>query len=223
MSSTLPDPIRRHLERNVPSSVRPPVGVRIAQEGELWLKPGGRRLRFRATEELATAEVAFRWRARARLAPLVWLDVVDGYEDGAGRLEGRLWGRLRLLHAVGPEIDEGEALRYLAELPWVPYALAANRSLEWREAGRQAVDVSARGGVVRLRVDGDGDVVAASARRGRREGRAIVSTPWGGTFGDYAAFGGVRIPTRAEVSWELPGGPFTYFRARVTDLVEVAA
>ena len=27
-----------------------------------------------------------------------------------------------------------------------------------------------------------------------------------------------RLPTRAEVSWELPDGPFTYFRAQVTGL-----
>ena len=28
--------------------------------------------------------------------------------------------------------------------------------------------------------------------------------------------GGVRIPTTAEVRWELEDGPFTYFRGRIT-------
>jgi hypothetical protein len=37
-------------------------------------------------------------------------------------------------------------------------------------------------------------------------------------FSDYAEVGGVRIPTRAEVHWELPDGPFTYWRGRVTAL-----
>jgi hypothetical protein len=30
--------------------------------------------------------------------------------------------------------------------------------------------------------------------------------------------GGVRIPTRAEVRWELPDGAFTYWRGTVTSL-----
>lgn len=30
--------------------------------------------------------------------------------------------------------------------------------------------------------------------------------------------GGLRVPTTAEVAWELPEGPFTYFRGRVTAL-----
>ena len=31
-----------------------------------------------------------------------------------------------------------------------------------------------------------------------------------------AVLGGVRIPTRAEVHWTLPDGPFTHFQATIT-------
>ncbi len=30
--------------------------------------------------------------------------------------------------------------------------------------------------------------------------------------------GGLRVPTRAEVRWELPEGPFTYWLGRITSL-----
>ena len=33
-------------------------------------------------------------------------------------------------------------------------------------------------------------------------------TPWGGEFGDYRALGGMRIPRRATVYWELDQGRF---------------
>lgn len=186
------------------------------------MKPGGRWLRFRATQESAVEEVAFSWRARFSLVPLVWLDVVDSFEAGTGALAARLWGAVRVMRGEGPEIDRGEAMRYLAELPWVPHAFWANDALAWRVAGDDAVDVRTGVGgaevAVRLHFDVAGDVVASSARRPRETGGETRETPWGGRFGEYAVVGGVRLPTRAEVSWELPEGRFTYFRGVVTGL-----
>jgi hypothetical protein len=43
-----------------------------------------------------------------------------------------------------------------------------------------------------------------------------VVTPWRGTFAEYKTFGGLGVPSRAEVAWLLPDGPFTYFRCQVT-------
>jgi hypothetical protein len=40
----------------------------------------------------------------------------------------------------------------------------------------------------------------------------------GGAFSDYEVVGGVRVPTQAEVRWQLPEGPFTYWRATITSL-----
>jgi hypothetical protein len=45
----------------------------------MWLKPGGRSMPFTAVEEFAVEEVAFSWRARFPIVPLVWLRVVDRY------------------------------------------------------------------------------------------------------------------------------------------------
>jgi hypothetical protein len=50
-----------------------------------------------------------------------------------------------------------------------------------------------------------------------------VPTPWRGVFSDHGELGGVRVPRRAEVAWELPEGRFTYWRAEVTALEVVAS
>jgi hypothetical protein len=127
------------------------------------------------------------------------------------------------MRARGKEISEGEAYRYLAELPWVPHAILANRRLEWRELDAHAVEVATRVGsarpAVKVEFDAAGDIVGTRCdARPYREGRTSASRPWAGTFGDYAVIGGVRIPTRAEVRWELPDGAFTYWRGTVTSL-----
>lgn len=219
----LPALVRRYLERARPAGGTVPREVRVGQAGEMWLKPGGRRLRFTAVEQFAVEEVAFSWRARFPIAPFVSLQVVYRYASGEGALEGRLFREVPVMRASGPELGVGEAMRYLAELPWVPHAMLANPELEWRELDAQTVEVATRVGsasaAVRLGFDAAGDIVGAFAEaRPRPEGKASVPTPWGGVFHDYGVLDGIRVPLHAEVSWELPQGRFSYWRGTITSL-----
>jgi hypothetical protein len=221
--SDLPSSVRRYLERAVPDGAGAPSLVRLTQEGTMRQSPRGRWLRFRAQEELSVASVAFTWRARFSLGPLLNLQIVDRYSAGEGMLEGRLWGRIPVLRSGGPVTAEGQALRYLAELFWVPHALCTNDELDWHEVDERTVDVSTRVRdttvTARLGFDEAGDIVSAHApSRPRLVGKQAIPTPWNGEVGDYAELGGVRVPTRAEVRWELPEGPFTYWRGTVTSL-----
>ncbi|HSJ73013.1 MAG TPA: DUF6544 family protein [Miltoncostaeaceae bacterium] len=213
----------RFLERAGAGGPGPPArGVRIRQRGRIWTRPGARPLGFVAVQEIDAARVAFRWRARLGAGPLRPLTVVDAYDDGDGLLEGRVAG-VRAFRSEGPEVTRGEAMRYLAELAWNPHALRANAALEWAELSPSEAEVATatRGGraAVRLRFDEAGDLVRASSRdRPRAEGGRAVPTPWRGEFSDHADLGGLRVPRRAEVAWELPDGPFTYWRGEVTGL-----
>ncbi len=214
----LPPLVARFVERNVPPGT-PPARVRFAQVGQMQLKPG-RWLRFEAEQEAATESVEFSWQARFPIAPLVALRVDDWYRAGNGALEVKLFG-LRLKRSQGVDVARGEAMRYLAELPWVPHAFVANRELEWREVDESTVEVATTTvgsrAAVRLHFDDDGDIVAASAQdRPRAVGKAVVQTPFAGEFGDYELFDGIRLPTTAAVRWELSDGPFVYFRGRIT-------
>jgi hypothetical protein len=221
-AAALPELVRGHLERALPGETTAPRRVRLTQRGEMWERPGGRALRFTATESLSVERVEFSWRARFPVGGPIALKVVDGYADGAGRLEARVLG-VPVQRSAGPELTIGEAMRYLAELPWVPHAIAHNSELEWRELDERRVEVASRVGgetvAVELELDADGMIVRASSRtRPRQVGSVWVPTPWAGEFGGYEELGGILVPTRAEVSWELRGGPFVYWRAAVTSL-----
>jgi hypothetical protein len=216
----VPALVRRYIERNVPADRRVRSAVHFTQVGEMQLKPG-RWLPFRAEQEIVVDRVEFAWRARFRAAPLVSVRVQDWYRSGVGGLDGRLWGVVPVVHASGEQVARGEAMRYLAELALAPQAMVANGALEWRPVDESTVEVATR--VARERVavllhfDAAGDVVCASTdARPRMVGKQVVDTPWSGVFGGYREFDGVRLPASAAVSWLLPDGPFTYFRARVT-------
>jgi hypothetical protein len=214
----LPPLVAHFAERNLPRGPLP-ERVRFRQAGEMQLKLG-HWLRFDAEQEAAATRVEFAWLARFPIAPLVALRVADWYRAGAGALEVRLFG-LPLQRMRGAEVAKGEAMRYLAELPWVPQALVANRELEWREIDEATVEVATMVGgdraAMRLHFDAAGDVVGASADdRPRSVGKGVVATPFVGEFSDYQTFGGVRVPSTAAVRWELKDGPFVYFRGRIT-------
>lgn len=185
----------------------------------MWLKPGGRALDFTAIEEFQTEQVAFSWRARFPLLPFVTMHVVDRYAAGEGLLEVRVLG-LPVSRMHGRATAEGEAMRYLAELPWVPHAIDSNARLDWRELGARTVEAATQVGssrvAVRLEFDADDDIVSASAQRPRVEGKSVATTPWTGVYSDYAVVGGVWLPTRATVRWELTDGPFTYWDGTIT-------
>ena len=188
----------------------------------MWRKPGAKPLRFQATEDFAIDEVAFAWRARFQLLGPLALEVVDELGGGAGRLRVKLLG-VPLQTETGPEIAVGQAMRYLAELAWVPQAIAGNRELEWRQTGERQLEVATQVGparaVVELELDEAGNIVRAAGMRPRRgDGGEFEPTPWGGDFSGHTRFGEVRVPAAAETWWDLPEGRFVYWRGRVAEV-----
>lgn len=219
MPRSLPPLLERYLERCLPASPASPSKVRLRQTGEMRLAPDKPWFRFRAEQTIATKRLAFRWRARFRMAPLVRGVVEDAIDDdGHGRLEVRLWGLVPLARERGPKIDEGEAQRYLGELVWNPFAVLHNPQLRFEASSSVAVRVSAGDASVELRFDEAGDIVGVRADRYRDARRE----PWEGRFGDYRDLGGFRGPSRGAVGWKTDQGDFVYWRGTIeaVELVE---
>jgi hypothetical protein len=218
MPELLPALVRRYAERVV--SGVPVSSVRVGQTGEMTLKANARPRRFTAIEEFAVDRVAFSWRARFPILGPLGLQVTDSYDGHDGILEVRALG-LPLQRKHGPELGQGEAYRYLAEIAWVPHAILANPQLEWRELDERSVEVATRVReervAVRMVFNEAGEIAQTIAQRPRLEaGNAI--TPWVGVYSDYQDLGGLRVPRRGEVRWELPEGPVTYWRGSITSL-----
>ncbi|MCA9604639.1 MAG: hypothetical protein KC619_03530 [Myxococcales bacterium] len=211
-----PEPLRRFAERNLGAAGAAGSRFLIEQAGEMRSKPTGRWMSFSAEQWFAPKEVAFCWHARVRMAPLVTAVVDDAYEDGHGRLDVKVWGAVPVTHQEGPDVDRGEAMRYLAELPMNPAALLHNPDLRFDEGpeGSFRVWTGDPETYVDLHLDRDGDVVRihSRARPRGKEG----PTPWEGRFRLYTESNGVRAPRLAEVAWLLPGERFTYWRGEVT-------
>ncbi len=209
--------MRRHLERNLPERSRDAAGVLFHQTGDIRLGADRPWMPFTAEQRVDATRVGFVWHARFRMAPLLTGVVEDAFEDGQGRLDAKIWGLIPVAHARGLDVDRGEAQRYLAELPWCPQAFVHNRELHLEEVDERTVKVWAfdEQTYVDLRFDEHGDIVGTRTTTRARDDEVM---PWEGRFWDYRDLGGIRIPTRGEVWWEEPSGPYVYWKGELTDL-----
>src|SRR5947208_1309513 len=89
---SLPELVRRYAEWVLPADATPPASLRVAQTGEMVLKPGRRALRFNAVEEFNVHNVSFAWRARFPILGPLSMQVTDSYQPPDGLLAVRLLG-----------------------------------------------------------------------------------------------------------------------------------
>lgn len=218
----LPPLVRAFAERNGGRRDGPHV-VRMIQTVEMRLKPGADLFPLTAIQDSGTRAPGFVWDARGRMAGVLPIRILDSYVAGTGLLEVRVAGGIRVARATGSHIDKGEAMRFLAELPWNPDAILSASALEWAPIDARTVEVSMQttGGPARVRLafDAGGDIASVSARdRPREVAGSSVPAEWIGRFSGYVSAGGYRWPGTAEVAWVLPEGEFVYWRGRIISL-----
>lgn len=219
----LPAPVRRYFETVLEDGQPHVRSVRLEQVGEFRL--GGRSGSWKpmtATQYYTVDPPGFVWDADIEVAPSLSARVVDAYEFGRGSLRALVLSTIPVAEAEsGPEMDEGELLRYLGEAVWFPTALLPAAGVEWepvddRSARATIVDRGTTASLV-FHFDDEGLVERVSApERYRQEDDDFE--PWTGHFGEYRRRDGVRVPTEAAVEWNLDDGDLPYWRARVTSV-----
>lgn len=224
--SGLPAPVERYF-RNVLVDGQPVItGVKISQEGEFRTGDGDERWRpFTAEEHFTARPPGFVWLARIQMAPGLGVDVRDSYLGGAGAMRAAMLGLFTMADAHDtPEMATGALQRWLAEAPWFPTALLPSQGVRWTAIDDSTARATITDGQTTVSVDfsfdSRGEITQAftAARYRALKGTYEVS-PWGGTFRTYAAQGGVRVPTEAEVAWILGGQRVPYWRGRNTRVV----
>jgi hypothetical protein len=193
----------------------------LEQTGQMWMTPGGKPMGFTARQTMRTGSPAFLW--RAAFAPFGWMLVADYLHGETGGLEVKAFGVVRLARSVGgTDAWRGEALRYLAELPWNPDAILWNRALEWTVVDATTIRVATGVGAVRSEIaftlDSLGLIVAAraDARPYTEKDSRMTLRPWHGKFWDYRRVDGRLVPFQGQVAWVMEAGDFVYWRGAVT-------
>lgn len=197
--SGLDEPVRRFFAHALQPGVRLGPGVRLTMAGRIKV---GAWLDFDAGWEGDGRSLE--WRARAGLGPVRPLRVVDRFADGAGEMEVRMLGRLRVVHAAGEETSRSGAGRAAVEAAvWSPASLLPERGVRWRADSEELIvaswELPPERPEVRLRIDERGAVRHAVVMRWQSNELGYV--PCGGEVDAERDFAGLVIASRITVGW----------------------
>ena len=211
----------RWLDRSVPAGIRQVSRAVIRQQGEL--ESNERWLTFKANAAYAADPLAFEWSARMRVMPGIWVDAVDGHGAGEAWGGAKLWGIKSVGGRSGPEVHAIQLIRNIAELAWLPQLAATVAGLTWVDAGPDNFEIHARAAdrdvAVVFDVSEAGDIVRASSpARPYDVPDGFETAPWRLDYSEYGELAGVRVPTHAVATYELPDGPWEYLRVSVVGI-----
>ncbi len=216
----LPAPVERYLRRAVGNA---PVAewIELWEEGQFrsFAYPKWGKLRARAVYTGTVPGMI--WRAKVWHSLVRWYTIELLYAGGVGRGSLKFWGAFVLFDPDGPEASEALLVRVLMETVWFPTSLVPGGMLHWESRGRddaaRAV-LSDRGITVRadfyFTPEGDVERIVTldkyrDADTGYEREQCTMYCE------DWQNIGGMRIPMRVRLEWNVESGAFEYMQRRI--------
>ena len=197
--------------------------IYFRQKGTMKTSPQGRWMPVEAEQFVKTGSPGYLWIANVEAAPYIHLAGRDKYMDGRGHMLIKLLSLIPVADSKGEEIDQGSLLRYLAEMVWYPGA-ALEPYVSWEGID----DTKARatmnyGGITASGVfefNKGGEPIRFEAKRyyDRMEGPTLETWVVDIETGSFRTYDRLRVPTRANVTWKLAEGDFTWYKLRISEL-----
>ncbi len=217
----LPEPMQRYLSYTQVIGKELIRTVRLTQQGVMRQQPDQKWMPLVAEQYFTTKPPAFLWHCTMRPFPFVWISATDRFTGGHGSMVIKLLSFITVGNARGPEMDQSELQRYLAELVWYPTAWLSD-AIEWQAIDAHSVKATfCEPGVTAsavLHVNEQGQLTQLTADRYKEEHGHYLLVPWSGQCNEYQEVEGMRIPTRIEITWHLASGDFSWFRCKITEI-----
>lgn len=201
-------------------SIWPIRAIVLEETGSLQMAPGARPIPFTSKQRTDCTRSSFLWKAHLNPGKLSSATVVDTYEDGHGWIAVKAIGLILAKTFAGRDVDLGELQRFLASVALCPATLLNHPTLEFQTLEPLTLRISdqkdALGAFVDIVLSQDGEPIECRAQRPRLAGKRSILTPWRTHGSEFRVFEGLRVPTHLEAQWDLPEGPFVYYRSEIT-------
>lgn len=212
---TMPEPIQRYIRQSGVLDKEIPNAIYLKQQG-LFNLTGKKWMPLKAEQWFDTEKGEFIWKARSGV-----MHVVDQFVKNKGSLTVRLFNWIKVEDANGPEIDQGEALRYLAECIWFPTGFLSE-TITWEgidaHSAKGSIQYGDKFASAIFHLNEGGEITRITAKRYAKEKEEIVLRDWEIHGLEYKYFGDVRIPYKARVGWKRDGQVQDYYKFEITEI-----
>ena len=222
----LPEPVQKYLRYTQvigKSKIKSKIStVKIEQKGYIRQAPDQSWIPFAAEQHFTTNPPSFIWVASMKAFPLLSTKARDMYLEGKGNMYVKLPPFITIADARGDEMDQGSALRYLAEMVWFPTAYLSDY-IKWEQLDSTSARIimNYQGMTLPATVffNEKGEMTNLVARRYTEMDGSYSLEDWAPVMSEYREFNGIRVPTKVEIIWKLSSGDFSPIRLEVTEVV----
>lgn len=194
--------------------------VWMKQTGFMKTTPDQSWMPFTSEQYFTMVRPGFVWLADVKAAPILHLKAIDKFRNGEGSMLIKLLSIFKIADAKGPEINQSAALRFMAEMMWIPSSFI-QPYIKWEEIdslsarayfsyGKEVVS-----GIYYF--NNEYDITEFKALRYMEKDGKVSLEEWAPKIVEYQVIDGIRIPTEIEVYWNLKTGPFLWLKMKVTD------
>ncbi len=218
----LPEPVEKYFRYVLKDGKEFINVVRLEQIGKLKISPESKKWSpFQASQVISQNPTSFVWDAKIKVSRFLHIRVRDSFSEGIGDGRVSLMSVITIGHEMDiPELNSGALYRYLAEAVWHPTSLLPESGVNWEpiDENRAVAHLSKYGISIslefRFNIIGEITGIFTKDRYGKFDNN-YIKHPWEGRFSNYREFNGIKIPTKGEVGWYLPGGWWLFWKGQV--------
>jgi hypothetical protein len=202
--SSLPEAVRKYLEKAMPAEGLCIKRVRIRQKGEIRVHDEASWKTFTAVQYVSVNPPKMLWAGDAEHWPMTNLRILTTYLPGGGETSAYLWGLLPAFENRGTEMKAYLMVRWLGEAVWYPTALLPSERVSWEAVESKQAEVSQ----ARVRFT-DGDMTVSGIFTFMKSSRAPLmfmvddgAMPalriyrWYCTYSGWTRFGDYQVPRK---------------------------
>ena len=202
MVAGLPKVAQRYLLHAIKPGTPLARRVELKMSGMLKPKEAGPWMPLQATQILTPGR-GFIWKAKAKAAGPIFMNVTDHYANGEGRMRVALFGLLPMVNISNPDIARSGAGRLMGECVWLPTAFLPQNGAVWQEVdslhAKVTLTVDDLTATLTLTIDEQGELKEVVLPRWKDDVKKFV--PFGVVIEEEQEFGGFTIPSQLHGGW----------------------
>jgi hypothetical protein len=207
----LPEPVQRYFKYAMKEGQPYISYVRLQHNGQFKTAPEKDWIDIKGHQYFTLASPGFIWKGMTTL-----FTADDRYVNGQGRLTVKLLSLFKIVDGKGPQFDEGELQRWLAENFWFPTNLLPNEHMRWESVdeatARLIFEYKEMSLTMNVSFNEKGELITIACQRYMGEDNL---QKWQGYASEYEERNGIMIPTFIEAVWALDSGDYSYARFKI--------